>query len=168
MSSLEVGFSTPSLHHCEFTFTVLSGASYCTCTGRGKHVQLILPHCMYICTCKLRTPCWRSLFTVSYRASLTVRGLLLCTVLCNLCTPHPVHTTDHLHVSIIPAAILVISCLISVSLFPSSFLQYYCLDLYPFYTFLCQGKKGGTRSRHCTERIGKTGRWGARIVEGTR
>jgi hypothetical protein len=34
-------------------------------------------------------------------SELTVRGLLLCTVRCTLCTPRSVHTTDHFHVSIV-------------------------------------------------------------------
>jgi hypothetical protein len=54
---------------------------------------------------------------------------------CVHCALYSVHTTDHLHVSTVPAASYDISscfCLIVCR----GFLRFYCLDLHPFYTFI--------------------------------
>jgi hypothetical protein len=60
-----------------------------------------------------------------------------CVQIClpNVHTPRSVHKTDHFNVSTVPAAILVIYCLIFAWLFRSAFLQIPCLDTHPFYTF---------------------------------
>jgi hypothetical protein len=78
--------------------------------------------------------CKISVFIFSYKASLTVHRLLLCTVWCILCTPCPVYTTGYQATSksAWSKPRLVISRLIF-----ACFFQFYCLDSHPFYICLC-------------------------------